>query len=230
MVSVSGKRQVSPVASPESSSGNLQALQELDPRNVLLVIPCSKSKRAGGSTPRMEVAPWPATLLTAREGNRQAAGMDERQLMLAWRRYSGGFYTAAEASLRNAVSDSTPLIILSGGYGLLHAKEPIGDYNKIMRLADWPTGLLEGLLVAEARNRNVSDVVVFAATSSDYAKLARRVPWRRAGLSAFLVTIKGVSGGASGEVPRRLGRAFTCFWQRRPIKEYPPGTTAERLA
>lgn len=122
------------------------------------------------------------------------------------------------------------MIILSGGYGLLHAKEPIGNYNKIMRLADWPAGLLEGLLVAEARHRNVSTAVAFAATSSDYAKLVRRTPWRSNGVSAFLVTIAGVSGGASGEVPRRLGRAFTCLWQRRPAEEYPAGTSVERLA
>jgi hypothetical protein len=99
-----------------------------------------------------------------------------------------------------------------------------------LRLAGWPAGLLEGLLAAEAKQRNASAVVAFAAASSDYAKLIRRAPWRDTRTGAFLVTIQGVGGGASGEVPRRLGRAFACFWQRQSADGYPLGTTVERLA
>lgn len=69
-----------------------------------------------------------------------------------------------------------------------------------LRLAGWPAGLLESLLAAEVKQRNASAVVAFAAASSDYAKLIRRAPWRDTGAAgAFLVTIQGVGGGASGE-------------------------------
>lgn len=225
-----GQQQEKPTVTSASSNGGLRMLQEIDPRHALLVIPCSKGKRAGGSAQRTETAPWPPELRAARVATLATANADERQVMPAWYRYNGGFYTAAEASLRDAVSAGTPLVVLSGGYGLLHAEEPIGNYDKIMRLSDWPAGLLEDLLVREAGRRNVPTVVAFAASSSDYARLVRNAPWRRAGLTAFLVTIKGVSKGASGEVPRRLGRAFTCFWQQQPAEWYPEGTTLERLA
>ncbi|GAA2125949.1 hypothetical protein GCM10009727_14710 [Actinomadura napierensis] len=149
--------------------------------------------------------------------------------MPAWRRYDGGFYTSAADELRDAVNREAPLLILSGGYGLLHPQEAIGDYNKIMRLSDWPAGLLEGLLIGEARRRNVSSIVAFVAGSSDYAKLVRRTSWEQAEVNAFLVTIEDAGKGASGKVPRRLGQAFSCFWQGQLADRYPEGTTVELL-
>lgn len=149
--------------------------------------------------------------------------------MPAWRRYNGGFYAKAGDRLRDAVAREAPLLILSGGYGLLHPREPIGDYDKVMRLSDWPAGLLEDLLISEVRRRNVSSVVAFAAGSSDYAKLVRRTPWERTGVNAFLVTVKGVEKGASGKVPRLLGQAFACFWQGHLADRYPEGAAVEPL-
>ncbi|MFC4908911.1 hypothetical protein [Actinomadura gamaensis] len=207
----------------------MKTLQGLTTSETLLLIPCSKTKRTGGDSARAETAPWPPELLTARRNNRALANVDDRQLMPAWRRYNGKFYVAAEEALREAVSQEAPLLILSGGYGLLHPQEPIGDYNKIMRLSDWPSGLLEELLISEARRRSVSSVVAFAATTSDYAKLIRRTPWKQADISAFLVTIKDAGKGASGKVPRQLGKAFTCFWQGQPADSYPKDVTAVPL-
>jgi hypothetical protein len=108
---------------------------------------------------------------------------DEKKLWSFWRPVTA--VRLADGALPDAVSDGAPLVILSGGYGLLHAMEPIGDYNKKMHLADWPSGLLEGILVAEATMRNVPAVVAFAASSSDYAGLVRRAPWPGSGISAF---------------------------------------------
>ncbi|TXK43449.1 hypothetical protein FR742_00100 [Nonomuraea sp. C10] len=157
--------------------------------------------------------------------------MDERYVLPAWRRYSGEFYTAAQDALTSAVTENAPLVILSGGYGLLRADEPIGSYNKIMHLADWPRGLLEDLLIAEARHARVPTVMAFAAASTDYARLLRRVPWQRAGLTGFLVTVTGIAQGeiAMRETPRRLGQAFACFWMRSPTQHYPASITVERL-
>jgi hypothetical protein len=204
-------------------------LEELVAAETLLVIPCSKGKRSGGEPSARKLSPWPPDLLTARQPNLETAKADERQLLPAWLRYTGGFYATAGSELRDAVARDTPLLILSGGYGVLHAEEPIGDYNKILRLTDWPGGLLEDLLIREAGRRNVSSVVAFAASSSDYAKLIRRTQWKEVGIGAFLVTIKNAGMGASGKVPRRLGQAFACFWRGRPAEMYPEGTTVEIL-
>jgi hypothetical protein len=43
-----------------------------------------------------------------------------------------------------------------------------------------------------------------------------------------LVTITGVTGGAVGEVPRRLGQVFSAFWNHHHAS-YPAGMTVERL-
>ena len=42
-------------------------------------------------------------------------------------------------------------MIISGGYGIARADEPIGWYDKILQLADWPAGLLESALISEVR-------------------------------------------------------------------------------
>ncbi|MGP4030051.1 DUF7662 domain-containing protein [Actinomadura sp. 3N407] len=108
---------------PASPTDALLELQEVDVRSALLVIPCSKTKRPGGGASSQRATRWPSALAAAREHNRAAADLDERQLMPAWRRYSGHFYAAADAALRDAVSSDASLIILSGGYGLLRANE-----------------------------------------------------------------------------------------------------------
>ncbi|MCT9934531.1 hypothetical protein N5079_30430 [Planotetraspora sp. A-T 1434] len=219
-----------PNTTTASPGSGIRVLQETEPRGALLVIPCSKRKRGGGDARIERAAPWPPALLAARERTREAAHVDEHHTLAAWRRYTGEFYVAAQDALANAVSEDAPLVILSGGYGLLRANEPIGNYDKIMHLADWPHGLLEDLLIAEARRVGVPAVVAFAAASTDYARLLRRVRWRRAGLAALLVTVSGVAGGgAMRETPRRLGSAFACFWMRRPIESYPVGVTVEHL-
>jgi hypothetical protein len=168
--------------------------------------------------------------MSARERNKKSAAVDERRSLPAWRRYTGEFYTAGQEALAGAVTWGAPVIILSGGYGLLRAGEPIGAYDKIMRLGDWPRGLLESLLTAEARDAGVPTVVAFAASTTDYARLLRRTPWRLTGITALLVTVVGTVGGAAvRETPRRLGQAFTCFWMRHPAERYPSGITVEQL-
>ncbi|WP_182882067.1 MULTISPECIES: hypothetical protein [unclassified Microbispora] len=224
------RQPAAPTATATSPGSDVRALQQIDPRSTLLVIPCSKRKRDGGQ-PWTEGAPrWPAALLSARARNQEAARLDERHALPAWRRYIGEFYTAAQDPLTCAVIEKAPLLILSGGYGLVRGDEPIGTYNKIMNLADWPRGLLEDLLIAEARNAGVPYVVAFAAASTDYARLIRRVPWRRASLSALLVTVTGVAGGgAMRETPRRLGHAFACYWTKQAAEQYPVGITVEHV-
>jgi hypothetical protein len=214
-------------ASPASSASRLL---EIDPQSAMLIIQCSGAKRSGGwPGEASEIERWPAALVQARRRVLAAARADESMLLPAWRRYTGTFYEHAGAALAEAVAGGNVLIV-SGGYGVLCADEPIGSYDKIFKLRDWPRGLLEHLLVEHARASHALAVVAFASASTDYAGLLRRTPWSDAGITAVLVTVTGVTMGAMGVVPRRLGQAFDCFWSRRPAEQYAAGITAEPLA
>ena len=98
-----------------------------------------------------------------------------------------------------------------------------------IRLADWPHGLLEALLTEEVHRAGAPNVVAFLASTSQYARLYRRIHWRNTDVGAFLVTIAGISTGAVRQVPCRLGQAFTAYWTQRH-DGYPTGTIVERLA
>jgi len=219
-------------ARPAGSLTRLPAasfLRHADPRRALLVIPCSAAKTRGGQPPgpgtREE---WPDALRTARAWVLGAAETDTSGVLPAWRRYEGTFYRHARPALADAVATGH-VVIISGGYGVARAQEPIAWYDKILRLADWPPGLLESALIDQARRTGTDTVVAFASETTGYAQLLRRTPWQDAGLKACLVTITGVTGGAMVEVPRRLGLAFGAFWNRQH-DSYPPGTIVERLS
>jgi hypothetical protein len=204
-------------------------LGQIDPRRALLIIPCSAAKVRGGqpplSAPREE---WPEALRRARAQVLADADLDTSGDLPAWRRYDGGFYRSARPALTAAAAAGS-VVIISGGYGIVRAQELIGWYDKVLRLADWPPSLLESALIEQARRAGSDTVVAFVAATTPYAQLLRRTPWRDADLSACLVTITGVTGGAMAEVPRRLGLAFAAFWDQEH-DSYPPGTTAEQLS
>jgi hypothetical protein len=200
----------------------------VDPRAALLVVPCSATKAPGGGSP-VSATPrgWPEDLLAARADLAPVARVDESRLMPAWRRYTGHFYQAAGEAIGDAAFYGHPLI-LSGGYGLARATESIGDYNRPLRLADWPGGLLERLLVDECQAVG-GPVVAFVADTTGYAKLLRGTAWNRSpNRRALLVTVKGVGGGAMRTVPTRLGHAFEAFWRQR-LDQLPAGIAVEVL-
>jgi hypothetical protein len=157
-----------------------------------------------------------------------AAEADMARMMPAWRRYEGMFYRCAGTALPDAAKTGN-VVIISGGYGVARAQELIGWYEKPLRLADWPAGLLESALTSEAHRTGSRTVVAFASATTGYAQLLRRTRWQDAGLRAYLVTITGVTSGAMAEVPRRLGLAFCAFWNQQH-DDYPPGTVVERLS
>ncbi|TDO51504.1 hypothetical protein EV643_103243 [Kribbella sp. VKM Ac-2527] len=128
------------------------------------------------------------------------------------------------------MANGAHVVILSGGYGLLRAEELIGWYEKKLRLADWPAGLLENALTDEAVRVRAQWVVALASTTTDYARLIRRVPWSRTDAAeALLVTLADAGAGAMVNVPRALGQAFRAFWEHRP-DGYPPGLVVERIS
>lgn len=203
-------------------------LGEMDPQQAMLIVPCSAAKSRGGQAPSLGGGrDCPESLIEARSRVLATAHADQGRVLPAWQRYQGAFYRQAGSALAEAATAGN-VVIISGGYGLVRADEPIGWYDKALRLADWPHGALESALIDLARRAGSRTVFAFAAATTGYAQLVRRTPWRDAGLAAHLVTITGVSAGAMREVPSRLGLAFAAFWHRRG--DYPPGLTIERLS
>jgi len=182
---------------------------------TLLILPCSGAKRAG-SERCTEVSIMktldPAHFAALSEGRvalRKVAHINEQTLMPAYRRYSGYLYGQCEATLDSAVSDGQPILILSGGYGLLLANEPIGTYEKVFKLSDWPKGLLESCILDYLRYANIRSVIAVMSGTTDYARLVRRVNWRQAGATATLVSPISAGGGAMVKVPRAQGQAVS---------------------
>jgi hypothetical protein len=189
---------------------------------------CSGRKESGGALPSpADATAWPQELQADRARVLATAHADTAHLLPAWRRYSGTFYQHARPALAEAVATGN-VVIISGGYGIVRGDEPIGWYDKILDLTNWPAGLLESALISEVHRCGAQTVVAFASASTSYTKLLRRTPWQQADINARLVTITGVTGGAMSEVPRRLGQAFSAFWNHQPAS-YPPGTTVELL-
>jgi hypothetical protein len=210
------------------AAGPAASLDGIDPERSLLVLTCSARKETGGRPPgQAEDVAWPPDLRDARRQVLASANADTARVLPAWRRYTGTFYQHARPALADA-STTGHVVIISGGYGIARAREPIGWYDKVLQLTDWPPGLLESALISEARRCGARTVVAFAPATTDYARLLRRTRWLQAGIDARLVTITGVTGGAMTEVPRRLGQAFSAFWTR-VHGSYPPGITVELL-
>jgi hypothetical protein len=181
---------------------------------TLLVIPCSGAKRDGSASTLptsmlLRLDPELATALrNARVAQRERAMVDERTLMSAHERYSGQVYEHGGSAIRLALSRGVRIVIVSGGYGLLLAEEPTGEYNRRFSLSDWPGGLLEQCLLDYARRERIENVIAVMSTSTAYGSLVRRVRWREARLSVVLLSPVAQGGGSMVKVPRAQGQAL----------------------
>ena len=196
-----------------------------DLTNTLLIVPCSKSKReiAGrrqASGPRAgDCLPTPLAdrLDRVRSANRQRADVDERTLAPAWQRYDGRFYKAAGAALSEAVGRHLHLLILSGGYGVLLAREPIGLYEAKLKTGWWPRHVLESVLAGYAQRHRLKRMRAFVAGSTDYRKVVERTDWKGAGVDDAILLMP--ESGSQHSVPVTLGEAFAALLR---------GTTLDR--
>ncbi|WP_340682384.1 hypothetical protein LCL61_27390 [Amycolatopsis coloradensis] len=202
-------------------------LDTIDPREALTILGPSKAKIRGGDASGETGEAWPEPLLHARADVLERSKVDNGGLRQAWLRYTGNFYRNAGGALAEAAG-SGRLLLLSGGYGILRADEPIAYYDRKLKLGDWPSGVLESAVLGEARRIGATKVVTFVSASADYAKLIRRIPWDTSEIGGVLVTIDFHGGGAQVEVPRRLAHAFGAWWRRSP-SDYPPGMVTEEL-
>ncbi|MFC3450478.1 hypothetical protein [Amycolatopsis speibonae] len=202
-------------------------LDAIDPRTALTILGPSKAKIRGGDASGEAGAVWPERMLRARANVLAKSKVDSGGLRPAWLRYNGNFYRNVGGALKEA-AESGRLLILSGGYGILRADEPISYYDRKLRLDDWPSGVLEDAVIEEARRIGATKVITFVSASADYAKLVRRIPWSSTEIEGVLATIDFHGGGAQVEVPRRLAQAFGAWWHRSP-SDYPPGLVTEVL-
>ena len=158
-----------------------------------------------------------------------SAAVDESLLMPAWRRYTGEFYVTAADALADAVASGAHLVVLSGGYGLVRADEPIGSYNKVLRPADWPNRLLSTLLLDEADRVQAKTIVAFAGATTAYARVLRQASCRATNVErALLVTLRATGGGAMTEGPARAGAGVHRVLAQ-PAGGYPEDLIVEQL-
>jgi hypothetical protein len=185
--------------------------------DTLLLVPCSGTKELGSkpTEARSILAALDtsraAALVTARSALRQKIFVDERTLMPAYLRYSGQLYERGSTFIGRAVAAGRRIVIVSGGYGLLLADEPIGRYEKRFALSDWPNGLLEDCLLDYARREGIKSVIAVMAGTTEYAKLIRRANWKSAGVEATLISPVAHGGGAMVKVPRAQGEAVAAL-------------------
>lgn len=186
--------------------------------NTLLVIPCSGTKATGDSP---TLGPSVLELLSpglrsrlqkARQDLAAKSTVDESSLLPAWRRYAGTLYQEAGRAFPGAVEHGVPVVIISGGYGLVLAGESIGWYNRHFSIRDWPPQLLEECLVEVAQGLRAQNVMAFCALTTAYADLIRRASWREHGIDGWLAS-PNMAGrqGAQRLVPQACGQALTAF-------------------
>jgi hypothetical protein len=199
-------------ATPAQTSG-----ARVHTEHTTFVISCSGKKVPGGvpgvaAHASVDLLPdgLAERLVTARARIAHRARVDESRLLPAWQRYAGAFYSTAMSAFRSASATNRPMIILSGGYGVLVPNDLIGRYDRMFSLGDWPVGLLQDCLIELVRRLGTERVLALCARTTEYAELVRQTGWSRAGIAAFLASPDmGGRGGAQRAVPVALGEAFS---------------------
>lgn len=222
----SEKRQVSaPGSRPAPDmSRNLSTREgvaiKTHPAQKLFIIPCSKKKKpyAGkvekGPSIFDELPPDLADQLdAARKANYARAHISETTLVPAWKRYNGTLYVSVGKSLENAVAEGWHILILSGGYGVVLASEPIGIYEAVFRPSWWKNRLIERVLAAYAARHGLTNVRAIVSATTSYKKVVERVDWHAAGIDdAMLITPEPKQGGATIKSPRAQGEALAALF------------------
>jgi hypothetical protein len=164
-------------------------------KSTLVIIPCSAKKngcqaKAVAKISMLDQLPSDLSkkLADARRAIAHKVQLDERTLTPAWQRYNGTLYCAAAPVLGNAIQRGQlpHLLILSGGYGIVHAREPIGTYNATLVLRHWPNDLLPRAIAAYASRNCLRKAILLASASTSYVRVLRRVAWLRAGVKDAL--------------------------------------------
>jgi hypothetical protein len=139
---------------------------------------------------------------------RARARLDETTLVPAWKRYTGSLYQAAGPALADVEARGLNMLIISGGYGLVLSNEPIRNYNALLRLASWPRGLLDEVLLDYVRSHQLRAVRAITSSTGDYRKLVERVRWAAGGVEDAMLLCPRRGPGAMVLSPRAQGEAL----------------------
>ena len=193
------------------------SLLEMELGSALLVIPCSGGKHLGGvegvdGVSILNFLPEQLAdeLRDVRKRNAQGCQVDESLQMAAVERYCGTLYQSAGKTVEQLCKSVAGLAIISGGYGVVLGREPIGWYEQRFEQTMWPDDLVGRCLSAYAKVIGARTAVgLFGATTS-YARAFRRVEWPREIEQAWLVSPEG-GRGALVKVPRAIGEALVAI-------------------
>jgi hypothetical protein len=184
----------------------------------LIVIPCSKSKQRttfiGERGARIADAlpePLARELEQARTRVRSAAAIDETTLIPAWNRYAGSLYEHGRVAIRDLLGAGAHVAIVSGGYGVVLATEPIGMYEAPLRLSWWPQRLIARVLLGYAQARALQSVRAFAPATSNYRKVLTGITWTAAGVETALLLTPDAAPGGTLKSPASIGDALAAL-------------------
>ena len=185
---------------------------------TLFILPCSGAKRRGGrrmdgrGTSVLDSLPnaLAAELRTRRSENAPRAKLDHSGLLPAAERYAGTLYLAAGDAFDALARTRTGLLIISGGYGVVRPREPIGWYEQKFRNSMWPNGLVARCLAAYADATDATAVIALLSASSQYAQVFRSVPWPN-GVERVVQISPEPTTGAMVKAPRAQGEALKAF-------------------
>jgi len=196
-------------------------------KDTLLLLPCSGTKQRVPCSGTKQPGRKPsnalsilsvldpvlaAELANARDALREKARVDDETLMPAYLRYRGQPYKHSATYIGEAVAAGQRVLIVSGGYGLILADEPIGMYNKQFALSDWRPGLLKECILDYAHHEGIRSVIAVMSRTTGYAKLISRcVDWGGAGLEATLVSADAHGPGVRQKVLRAQGEAVAAL-------------------
>ena len=206
--------QESPIDAPAVGPAGLCRLAL---RESLVVIPCSGSKRwGGGSVERngdsiLDLLPSDLadTLRARRACNAPITQLDESEFLPAVKRYKGHLYQGAGTALDTLAQSSAGVLIVSGGYGVVCAAEPVGWYSQLFKPGMWPDGLIGRCIAAYAAAVGAGTVVGLFSMSTAYARVFRGTSWPDSVKQAFLVSpLAQANDGAVSKVPRAQGEAL----------------------
>ena len=152
-----------------------------------------------------------AQLILARERVRDRINIDENTLIPAIDRYHGTLYEHARTALDLALDNQVHIIILSGGYGIVCAAEPIGNYDAVFNRQWWPKGLLENILAEYATINAIKHVRAFVSATTAYRKIIERVEWQNTGVRDVILHTPEPTTGAMKKAPRAQGQALAAY-------------------
>lgn len=199
----------------------LDDINFLDRKRTLIILPCSKRKSinqqvgtAGESITNFLSSELAARLKDARNSTQKNSDLDDSNVLPAWQRYNGTLYKTAETTIQAIVKAKQPMVIISGGYGLVLADEPIGNYERRFKTSDWPAGLISDVMAAVIKIWDIEHVVAIIADSTTYRTLLASIQWQRTTLSGVYLLSSERCRGAQVKAPRAQAEVLGEFYAR----------------